>query len=436
MTDKAMTFSYLDSDYLKIGIIGPKQTGKSTYAVALCNFLNKKPIIFAKSYSKYMVNLTCQLYFLSGDNDNQHIIEVTKNISDDNIIIFDEIDPYQANYNYIHITQTIFGINNYNNIITCYKQKDYLNVIYNYCINIGLKLDYATYENKLDHTPYTFNLINNNGIYSSIANNNNIITNFISANNTNNTINNIKFKKNFFIGIFGQRECGKSSLILNILKNIENTVDYCIIYDPLCDTYKNKYKYDNMKNLNYEIKNNVNFNELENIIEYQKNNPDKHIVFIFDCVILKNFFKEKVIDDLILNSRHYNISIIYSMQFSLNIPPEVRCNLDYVFIFNNINISEQKRLYDHYCGIYESFNIFHAVISNIKDYDSLVIGIDKLPKIISHNEIELTKKLNKFNGLNKLDELITIDNNIIKELRIIREKCDAIEKYLIELKIV
>lgn len=425
MTDKAMSFSYLDSDYLKIGIIGPKQAGKSTYALALCDYLNKKPIIFAKSYSKYMKNLIWQIYFLSDDiNSNQHIIEATKNISFDNIIIFDEIVPCNGNYNYIHICQTISGINNYNNIITCYNNKDYLNIIYNCCTNIGLKLDYSTFENTIDITPYTFNLINSSGIYSSTVIDNKIVAKCIDKSYM---VQDIVFNKNFTGAIIGERGCGKFTLILNILKNIENTIDKCIIYDYAYDDDK----YTFMKNLNYEIKNNIDIDELDDIIKCHKNNVDKHMVIIIHNFVVQKIFNEKIILDLVTNSRYYNVSIIFVVKYPLSFPPEIRCQFDYIFMYNDEFISNKKRLYDHYGGRYESFNNFNKVLSNINKYDSLLFDHHK-PKIVSQcNNIKLTKKLDKL-VINKRDA--TKYSDIIKELQMIREKCDIIEKYILQIK--
>ena len=63
-----------------------------------------------------------------------------------------------------------------------------------------------------------------------------------------------------------------------------------------------------------------------------------------------------------------------TMQYSLGIPPSLRCNIDYVFIFKENIESARKRLYEHYCSMLASFEIFCQVMNQYtKDYDCLVI---------------------------------------------------------------
>jgi hypothetical protein len=47
--------------------------------------------------------------------------------------------------------------------------------------------------------------------------------------------------------------------------------------------------------------------------------------------------KEKTIQSIFFNGRHYNIFFILTMQYPLGIPPNLRANIDYVFILRNNN---------------------------------------------------------------------------------------------------
>ena len=62
------------------------------------------------------------------------------------------------------------------------------------------------------------------------------------------------------------------------------------------------------------------------------------------------------------------------MQFALGIPPNLRGNIDYVFILRENYISNRKRIYDHYAGMFPTFEIFCQVMDQCtENYECLVI---------------------------------------------------------------
>ena len=63
------------------------------------------------------------------------------------------------------------------------------------------------------------------------------------------------------------------------------------------------------------------------------------------------------------------------MQFPLGIPPEMRSNFDYIFLLADDFISNRKRLYDHYAGMFPDFNTFQQVFLDLtENYGCMVIN--------------------------------------------------------------
>ena len=63
------------------------------------------------------------------------------------------------------------------------------------------------------------------------------------------------------------------------------------------------------------------------------------------------------------------------MQFALGIPPNLRTNIDYVFILRENIISNRKRIYDHYAGMFSTFDEFCQVMDACtENYECLVIN--------------------------------------------------------------
>ena len=75
-----------------------------------------------------------------------------------------------------------------------------------------------------------------------------------------------------------------------------------------------------------------------------------------------------------MNGRHYKLMFILTMQFALGIPPNLRTNIDYVFILRDNVTSNRKRLYDHYAGMFPTFEMFCTVMDKCtQNYECIVI---------------------------------------------------------------
>lgn len=67
---------------------------------------------------------------------------------------------------------------------------------------------------------------------------------------------------------------------------------------------------------------------------------------------------DKAILELFYNGRCYNKLFILSSQFPMTFEQDLRSNFDYIFLFhNNFNMG-QKKLYDHYGGMFPTFDVF------------------------------------------------------------------------------
>lgn len=87
-----------------------------------------------------------------------------------------------------------------------------------------------------------------------------------------------------------------------------------------------------------------------------------------DCLASKGtWMNDKPILEIFYNGRHYQLIFILTMQFPLGIKPELRCNFDYIFLLADDFFSNQKRLYDHYAGMFPSFEFFRQVFLQITD---------------------------------------------------------------------
>lgn len=124
---------------------------------------------------------------------------------------------------------------------------------------------------------------------------------------------------------------------------------------------------------------------INNFIKRQKNlkkkmlNEDKNIdnrafLILDDCLYDNGWTKDKHIREIFMNGRHWGIMFILAMQFALGIPPNLRSNIDYVFILRENIVSNRKRLYEHYAGMFPTFEMFCSTMDQCtENYECLVI---------------------------------------------------------------
>ena len=67
------------------------------------------------------------------------------------------------------------------------------------------------------------------------------------------------------------------------------------------------------------------------------------------------------------------------MQYPLGIPPDLRTQIDYTFIFRNNLIGNRKRIYENYAGLFPTFDVFCQVMDQCTD-DFGCIVIDNTAK--------------------------------------------------------
>lgn len=59
-----------------------------------------------------------------------------------------------------------------------------------------------------------------------------------------------------------------------------------------------------------------------------------------------------------MNGRHLNILTLITMQYALGVPPNLRTNIDYVFILRENIYANRKRIYEQYAGMFPTFDMF------------------------------------------------------------------------------
>ena len=101
----------------------------------------------------------------------------------------------------------------------------------------------------------------------------------------------------------------------------------------------------------------------------------RSFLILDDCLYDNTWAKDKWMRSVFMNGRHYKILFLLTMQYALGVPPNLRTNIDYVFILRENYVSNRKRLYEHYAGMFPSFEMFCQIMDQCtENYECLVIN--------------------------------------------------------------
>lgn len=184
-----------------------------------------------------------------------------------------------------------------------------------------------------------------------------------------------KINKASIVVFIGRRGSGKSIGIKDLLfhnKDIplglvmSHTDHLSHFYDQFIPEMLIKKRFDTiqMKKL---------FDRQKKALDENWQTPDAFIV-LDDVLADKSWKKDENVQELFFNGRHYKLLAVIGLQTAMGIPPELRQQVDYTFIFKSNNFNERKKIYENYAGSIKSFEIFNIILdATTEDHHCLVI---------------------------------------------------------------
>jgi hypothetical protein len=185
-----------------------------------------------------------------------------------------------------------------------------------------------------------------------------------------------QIQSNCLTAVFGNRDSMRSHLCIELINNKKNStrVD---IFKPskindeinICELLENQN--------NMQIYSDYDLEKLNGIIQEKQINNYKNIsetTIVFYDIFNKNIFKNNDIYEIVMNGRHYKFNAIYVFQYPpFNMRPEIRCNIDYVFIFGTNDISLKKKYYDKFCGMFKTYEEFDKIFSHFTNNNMCIV---------------------------------------------------------------
>lgn len=186
--------------------------------------------------------------------------------------------------------------------------------------------------------------------------------------------------KNPAIMMIAKRGSGKSWIVRAIMMHF-NSIPCGVVISPTdrMSSFYNDFFPDTYIHYKYESR------LITRILDRQSQMIDKEkqgkkldpraFIIMDDCLgDKKSWVNDAPVLELLFNGRHYQIMYILTMQYPLGITPQLRANFDYIFLLREDFINNQKKLYDHYAGMFPTFDSFRQVFTElVADYGCMVI---------------------------------------------------------------
>jgi hypothetical protein len=198
----------------------------------------------------------------------------------------------------------------------------------------------------------------------------------------------IDSRKSPMMVVIGKKDTGKSFLVRDILFQTQRhfPVGTVISATEAANEFfqtmvpskfiHDKYRPDIVQNV---IKRQATIKDKRNKDKASRGNSSnvdpRAFLILDDCLYdAKSWINEESTRFVFMNGRHIDLMTIITMQYPLGITPNLRTNVDFVFILRENILGNRRRIYENYAGMFPTFEMFCSFMDQCtENYECLVI---------------------------------------------------------------
>ena len=184
----------------------------------------------------------------------------------------------------------------------------------------------------------------------------------------------------------GKRRSGKSVLARDILYHLKDKIGGGIVVsgtegisNPFYSDFVPPILISNAfdeKRMNTVIKNIGDMSKIRTKSGITEKRPQDRTFIILDDImnLLTKPDKSEALRTIFFNGRHYGIFFMITLQYLKGLSPNMRSNVDTVFLFKTNALKELKEVYETYAaGIFETFDIFKKYNQTLPENHCMVL---------------------------------------------------------------
>ena len=167
------------------------------------------------------------------------------------------------------------------------------------------------------------------------------------------------------IMVVGKRRTGKSTLIRDILRSMVGKLDFGIAMCGSEDTGKAMAEYIPPSCIYDDFSPAA----LDVLLRVQQrgvaSGTCKPVYLVMDDTMYdKQTLKSKNMRMLFMNGRHRKIFFLCAVQYLMDIPPDIRTNVDYLFVLKENVLSNREKLHKQFFGMFAEYKDFSVVMNS------------------------------------------------------------------------
>jgi len=189
-------------------------------------------------------------------------------------------------------------------------------------------------------------------------------------------------RKSPMIVIIGKKDTGKSFLVRDILHHTQDCfpIGTVISGTEVANEFfqhmvpskliHDKYKPEIITNV---IRRQLGLKQQRNHTRSSGVDPRTFLI-LDDCLYDASWIREESTRYVFMNGRHIDLTTMITMQYPLGITPNLRTNVDFVFILRENILGNRKRIYENYAGMFPTFEMFCQFMDQCtENYECIVI---------------------------------------------------------------
>lgn len=189
-----------------------------------------------------------------------------------------------------------------------------------------------------------------------------------------------KIKQDRVFLFVGKRGTGKSTLIRDIMSHIRGYIDLPLAMTPTEES-ATMFGQCMPKSCVY---NDYSVDTIRNVIDCQRKNARKkqeqHVLVVLDDMMFdKKVLKSVEMRDIFMNGRHLKITFINAMQYVMDMGPDLRTQVDYVFALRENILNNMIKLWKYFFGMFSKFEDFRTTFSALTEHNGCIV-IDNTAK--------------------------------------------------------
>lgn len=178
--------------------------------------------------------------------------------------------------------------------------------------------------------------------------------------------------------IIGRKGSGKSTLMFTLLGKLAPRIHYAV---AMCGTRDGVEKFGRVMPADV-IHNSFNPAIFSSIIKTLARNSMvsgyKTItsVILDDLAFAKGTFKSEEMRESLMNGRWLGLNLVMTQQYLMDLGPDLRGQIDYIFAMAETTKKTRQKLFDYYYGIFNTFADFERVFSAVTSKKGRALVLD------------------------------------------------------------